>query len=323
MVNKNFIEARRKSSSGLDNVLIHNMQLFNRNVKPVQLPLPGGGFHVTEGAFTMHDWWTIIALLLFVDLDNPSAIHRVESTSEILEVLQYSRKHGSEESIGKFDTKYFEALHESLHRLKTTPVYLSYNRLGEAGGGETSILAGFFYVYDTDEKEDPYSIRQVDVNKTDPVGDERIPPIFRRVDEAGRPIRYKAIEFAFSPFVVDGLKKDKSGRRIGFTPYLARLIELRDPLSKNPGAVKVIWWSLRQRSKPKVRRKLDTIAKWADFKNVPSRNRAKARDVLLLLEDLGFIENLVFEEETGFVEYSISTRWLELDAVEGDSTALT
>lgn len=309
-MSKKAIRGKPKPTTGIDNVLIHNLQLFNRYVEPIQIELPYKETAISEGAFTMHDWWVIVALLFYVDFDDPSAVHRIESTSEVLTLMQYTKliSDASAEVFGsrKFDTKYFEAFFESIHRLRSTNIRLRYNRQGEPGYGETTILTYFFYVED-DSLLDPRRLTTVDVNKTRAEGQNHV-EIHRRADSEGRLLRYKAFEFSFSPYVVEGLKPDKDHKRIGWTQLAQALMELREPLSKNPPMIKIMFWSMRQRSRP-IRRKIETIATWAEYKDKPGRRHKKAIQALQRLADLGFAENVVIDEESGIVEFEVAKRW--------------
>jgi len=318
---KKLSRSRPKPTTGIDNVLIHNMQLFNRNIDPVQISLLDETA-IIEGAYTMHDWWVIVALLFYLDIDEPDGIHRIESTSEVLSLMRYTKtiSDASEEAFGrqsgKFDSKYYEAFFESIHRLRSTNVRLTFNRRGEAGYGETTILSYYFYV-EANDQVDPYSKKMVDVNQTDTEGQNHV-AIYRGVDSEGRPIRYKAFEFSFSPYIVEGLKRDKAGRRIGWTPITQKLMELREPLSKNPGAIKIIFWSLRQRTRP-IRRKLDTISIWAGYKDKPGKRRAKTLKALQLLDDLGFLDSLIYDEDDAIVEFDVAQHWQKITEEGADN----
>lgn len=312
-MSKRSLRAKPKPTTGIDNVLIHNLHLFNRYIEPVQIDLPYRGSAISKGAFTMHDWWVIVALLFYLNLDDPSGVHRIESTSEVLGLMRYTKivADASEEVFrsgsGKYDTKYFDAFFESIHRLRGTQIRLEFNRRGERGYGETSILAHFFYVEDDPKPGDTRATKNVDVNRTDVDGQDHV-TIARRIDSEGRPVRYKAFEFAFSPYVVDGLKPDKDGHRIGWTALAQALMDLREPISKNPPIVKIMFWSMRQRSRP-IRRKIETIASWAGYIDKPGRRRQKTIQALKQLADLGFAEGLVINEDDDIVEFEIARRW--------------
>ena len=90
-MSKRSLRAKPKPTTGIDNVLIHNLHLFNRYIEPVQIDLPYRGSAISKGAFTMHDWWVIVALLFYLNLDDPSGVHRIESTSEVLSLMRYTK----------------------------------------------------------------------------------------------------------------------------------------------------------------------------------------------------------------------------------------
>lgn len=297
----------------VDNILIHNSEIFGRKpIKPNQIPFPFPENYLVKDIFTTHDKWVALGLYSLLDRMNPTSEQRCRP-SDILAVMEYAKRIAdTTEGFEVYHARHYELLFESLHRLRTIEIPLTWRKKIPRKKGQNdrgrprevhrrvvSILQDFGYGYIEDESEDPYSVSWEDVNKTIAPDGMESPPILRRTDR-----RYSYVSFRFSSLLVEGLVGGPLG--IGFTLVSDSIFALRPQLANSPRTLSLLLWILRH-NQSSFTTSLDNIGAWAGHTGKPSQIRKRGLKDLEKLQELGVIKGLKVSGTTA--KFDIAGDW--------------
>lgn len=300
----------------IDNIWLQSMSRYYGQKRSVQLNLPIPGME----PFSHFDAWATLALYSTLDQKEPHKPVRIKPTA-LLELLRFTKVVADAEAgYESFPTQNYRMIEESLHRLRTVEVTLTWSKTEKKKGKvgrpkkltfekHTSVLWSYTYVYEDEEGEFTGEQlppdEQANVNEALTLDNEPGPPIYRSDRR-----RYKELEYRISDDLIAGLRGAEGG--IGYTPAPLRIFELRPKLQHNPTATKLLVWSLRQvrpEGEP-IKIDMDKLVKFAGLKG---RNASRNRDAIVnslgLLQEYGVLEHLSYERKSNQVSFFRSKQW--------------
>jgi hypothetical protein len=305
----------------IDNVWLQTMSHYYGQKRSVQLHLPG------MEPFTHFDAWATLALYSTLDPKEPHKPVRIKPT-DLLKLLKFTKiVADAEAGYESFPTQNYRMIEESLHRLRTVELTLTWSKTEKKKGKSgrprkltferhTSVLWAYTYIYEDDEGE--FTGEQlppgerVNVNEALTLDNEPGPPIYR----ADRR-RYKEIEYRMSDELITGLRGADGG--IGFTPAPLRIFELRPKLHDYPTATKLLVWSLRQVRPEGEPIKID-VDKLVVFTGLKGRNRSRNRESIInylgMLQEYGVLEQVNYDRRNNQISFFRSKQWQFGGAIE-------
>lgn len=298
----------------IDNIWLQSMSHYYGQKRSVQLHLPG------MEPFTHFDAWATLALYSTLNPKEPHKPVRIKP-SKLLELLRFTKVIADAEAgYESFPTQNYRMIEESLHRLRTVEVTLTWSKTpkkkGQAGRPRkltferhTSVLWAYTYIYEDDEGEFTGDQlppgERVNVNDALTLKNEPGPPIYR-TDRR----RYREIEYRMSDDLIVGLRGAEGG--IGYTPAPLRIFELRPKLQGYPTATKLLVWSLREVRKEGEPIKID-IDKLVTRMGLKGRNKRRNRESIIhylgMLQEYGVLEQVSCDPLTNQISFFRSQQW--------------